>query len=234
MQPHALPRASSRGSCDEGTDGTPLPHRRITRSPTVAVLAGDPLTQQGVVAYLRSRPQVDVLEREDSARADMLVVLDTDVTSTTLAEIRSEAQGSANAEMRIVLVANSITERQLKDVIGHRLVGFLPRRQTGMQQILAAVLDGWAGNARLPAALVRNLIEDLRVLQGAGASPVGFTEREIDIVRLLAEGWTTEEIAEKLGYSERTIKNALHSLNVRLGLRNRAHAVGHGARLGIL
>ncbi|MEV6181066.1 LuxR C-terminal-related transcriptional regulator [Streptomyces sp. NPDC052015] len=132
--------------------------------------------------------------------------------------------------MGIVLVANSITERQLTDRVGHRLVGFLPRRQTGMPQILAAVLDGWAGHALLPAALVRSLIEDLRVLQADEASPVGFTEREISIVRLLAEGWTTEEIADKLGYSERTIKNTLHSLNVRLGLRNRAHAVGYGAR----
>ncbi|MFI9542831.1 LuxR C-terminal-related transcriptional regulator [Streptomyces sp. NPDC052016] len=234
MEPHVLPRTTMRASRVEGSDSPPFNDRRITRSPTVAIMASDPITQQGVVAYLRSRPQVEVLDCDHSAQADMVVILDTDVTSATLAGIRREAQKSANREMRIVLVANSITERQLTDMVGHRLVGFLPRRQTGMPQILAAVLDGWAGHALLPAALVRSLIEDLRVLQADEASPVGFTEREISIVRLLAEGWTTEEIADKLGYSERTIKNTLHSLNVRLGLRNRAHAVGYGARLGIL
>ncbi|MFF8096855.1 LuxR C-terminal-related transcriptional regulator [Streptomyces sp. NPDC016675] len=71
-------------------------------------------------------------------------------------------------------------------------------------------------------------------LHTAHTPALTLTEREIDIVRLLAEGWTTEEIAHKLGYSDRTIKDAIHSLNSRLGLRNRAHAVGYGAQLGIL
>ncbi|MBZ9640906.1 response regulator transcription factor [Streptomyces sp. PSKA30] len=141
---------------------------------------------------------------------------------------------TTNPDMRIVLVANSITETQLTGAISHRLVSFLPRRQTEMQHILAVIMSSRAGHAHLPAALVRKLVEGLRVLQSSCSSEFALTEREIDIVRLLAEGWTTQQIAEKLSYSERTIKNAIHGLLTRLGLRNRAHAVGYGARLGIL
>ncbi|MFD0059009.1 response regulator transcription factor [Streptomyces sp. NPDC127168] len=201
---------------------------------TVAVRASDPVTQQGVSAYLSTHPQIDLLEGDDRFRSDMTVILDTDVTAATLAEIRRETQQSTNPDMRVILVANSITGSQLSGAIACRLVGFLPRRQAGMQHILSAVLGGRAGHAHLPVSLVRGLVEDLRALQSSGVSAFALTEREIDIVRLLAEGWTTQEIAGKLSYSERTIKHAIHSLNTRLGLRNRAHAVGYGARLGIL
>ncbi|MEV1066436.1 response regulator transcription factor [Streptomyces sp. NPDC050263] len=206
----------------------------VERPPTVAVRAGDPVTREGVIGYLRSRPQVEVLGVEEQPRADVLVILADDVISTTLAGIKSAALEATNPEMRIVLVANSITEIQLTGAISHGLVSFLPRRQTEMHHILAAILSSRANHAYLPATLVRRLVEAMRILQSSGAPKFALTEREIDIIRLLSEGWTTEQIADKLGYSDRTIKNSLHTMLTRLGLRNRAHAVGYGARLGIL
>ncbi|SDZ07167.1 regulatory protein, luxR family [Saccharopolyspora shandongensis] len=60
------------------------------------------------------------------------------------------------------------------------------------------------------------------------------TEREVDVLRLMADGWCTAEIAGGLGYSERTVKNALSSVTSRLKLRNRAHAVAYALRAGII
>jgi DNA-binding NarL/FixJ family response regulator len=54
------------------------------------------------------------------------------------------------------------------------------------------------------------------------------------VLRLLAEGLDTAEIAGKLAYSERTVKNILHEMLTRLGLRNRMHAVPHGLRNGLI
>jgi DNA-binding CsgD family transcriptional regulator len=68
----------------------------------------------------------------------------------------------------------------------------------------------------------------------AGLITSGLSERETDVIRLVAEGLDTREIAAKLCYSERTIKNALHGLMVRLQLRNRAHPVTFAAREGYL
>jgi DNA-binding CsgD family transcriptional regulator len=56
----------------------------------------------------------------------------------------------------------------------------------------------------------------------------------VEVLRLLADGLDTVEIADRLNYSERTIKNVLHAMMTRLNLRNRSHAVAFGLRCGAL
>lgn len=204
------------------------------RPPRVGILASDPFTCEGVTQYLRAEPQVEVLSVGEHPKADVTVMLADEVTTATLAAIRKASLESVKPEMRIILVANGVSEAQLTGAIKHRVVSFLPRQQTEMRHILSAVLNAWAGRAHLPSAMIRTLIENLRVLQSSESQQIGLTGREIDIVVLLAEGWTTAEIAEKLSYSERTIKNCLHGLLARLDLRSRAHAVGYAARLGVI
>jgi len=51
---------------------------------------------------------------------------------------------------------------------------------------------------------------------------------------LLADGYSTAEIARELAYSERTIKNSIHDLTTRLQLRNRSHAVAFAVRQGLI
>jgi DNA-binding NarL/FixJ family response regulator len=58
--------------------------------------------------------------------------------------------------------------------------------------------------------------------------------REVDVLRLVAEGYDTAEIARTLSYSERTIKKVLHEMTMRLQLRNRSHAVAYALRAGLI
>src|SRR4051794_12461260 len=71
---------------------------------------------------------------------------------------------------------------------------------------------------------------------GAVVGPVEqqLTPREFDVLRLLADGATTRDIAELLNYSERTVKNIVHDLLVKLRTRTRAHAVAVAARRGVI
>lgn len=54
------------------------------------------------------------------------------------------------------------------------------------------------------------------------------------VLRLLAEGGSTADIAEGLAYSESTIKNVIHDLVSQMGARNRAHAVAMAIRAGVI
>jgi DNA-binding NarL/FixJ family response regulator len=95
------------------------------------------------------------------------------------------------------------------------------------------------GAGDLPADLLGGLLDQVGRARRCGAAPAGLitsglSERETDVIRLVAEGLDTREIASKLCYSERTIKNVLHGLMSRLQLRNRAHAVAFAAREGYL
>ena len=60
------------------------------------------------------------------------------------------------------------------------------------------------------------------------------TPREIDVLRLMADGLDTNEIAGELCYSERTVKNVIYGVTHRLKLRNRSHAVAYALRTGMI
>jgi DNA-binding CsgD family transcriptional regulator len=72
------------------------------------------------------------------------------------------------------------------------------------------------------------------VLSPRGLTFTGLTDREIKVLRLIAEGHDTSEIAQQLSYSQRTVKNVLHDVTTRLQLRNRSHAVAYAVREGLI
>lgn len=62
--------------------------------------------------------------------------------------------------------------------------------------------------------------------------PPALRPRERDVLILVADGHSTREVARRLCYSERTIKNILQDLTTRFGLRNRTQAVAWALRNG--
>lgn len=60
------------------------------------------------------------------------------------------------------------------------------------------------------------------------------TKREFDVLRRLADGDSTRDIAQRLNYSERTVKNIVHDLLAKLNCRTRAQAVALAARQGVI
>jgi DNA-binding NarL/FixJ family response regulator len=60
------------------------------------------------------------------------------------------------------------------------------------------------------------------------------TGRETAVLRLIAEGLGTAEVAEQLCYSTRTVKSVIHEVTRRLHLRNRTHAVAYAIRLRLI
>ena len=91
----------------------------------------------------------------------------------------------------------------------------------------------------MPPDLLGRLLEQVgrlqrQVLAPRGLAFSGLTPRETEVLRLVAEGHDTSEIASRMCYSERTVKNVLHDLTTRLQLRNRAHAVAYAMREGLI
>jgi DNA-binding NarL/FixJ family response regulator len=69
---------------------------------------------------------------------------------------------------------------------------------------------------------------------GSGGGGRHLTRRELDVLSLLADGDTTREIAQRLSYSERTVKNIVHDVRAKLKGRTRAHAVALASRRGLI
>ncbi|BCB75784.1 response regulator transcription factor [Phytohabitans flavus] len=205
----------------------------------VAVLAGDQLTRDGLVAGLASHPAVEVYlgERQRSARV-LLVVAD-QVSEEVLGGIERFGRSARHRDLGVVVVANEIREHHVMRAVELGLAGLLHRRDAGFEQITRAVVAAASGRAELPAAVTRRLLEQLRTVQRdvlgpRGLTVSGFTERELEVLRLLADGLDTGEVALKLNYSQRTVKNIIYGVMTRFGLRNRTHAVAYAIRSGAL
>jgi len=206
---------------------------------TVAVLADDRLTGRGAVAVLRTQPGLRVLPTEQQHQAEVVVILVDRVTDRTLAWMQSELAAADGSIPRFILVGDGVREHHGLRAASHGLITVLSRREADFERIAQAVRDGYEGRPESPAVELGRLITLIRsvrldVLTPDAPSPRDFETRELDVLRLLAEGWETGDIAVRLSFSERTVKNIIHGLLTRLGLHNRTHAVSFALRNDLL
>jgi DNA-binding NarL/FixJ family response regulator len=204
----------------------------------VAVLAGDPVTGQGAAAFLSSCPGVKVLTADRQHEAEVVLVLVTQVTEETL-EWMEQAAARARRELRFVLVGDGVREQHLLRAVTCGLVSVIPRQDADFDRILRAIDAVREDRLEVPDVAVGWLVNQMRAIQQdvlapLGVTPAGLEARETEVLRLLAEGLGTPEIAAALNYSDRTVKNIIHGVLTRCGLRNRAHAVAFALRSGAI
>ncbi|MFI0815889.1 LuxR C-terminal-related transcriptional regulator [Streptomyces sp. NPDC021098] len=198
----------------------------------VAVQAADPVSRAGAVELIRHQPDVEVNPRGD---ASVTVLLVESVDEETLGTLRRLVRSGT----RVVLVAHALREAEMLTVVECGVSAVLWRHEATGERLSRVARSAHRGDGDLPPDLVGRLLERLGQLQrsasqGTAAPATGLTAREVDVLRLVAEGLETREIATKMAYSERTVKSVLHDMMTRQLLRNRAHAVAYALREGYI
>jgi DNA-binding NarL/FixJ family response regulator len=200
------------------------------------VYANDPVSQAGIRAQLRPRPEIQIIEEADFDAAQVAVVLAEEVDESIARVIRAVQR---NGCPRVVAVVTRLDDGGLFSALEAGACGLLRREEATTERLVQVVQAAAQGDGSVPPDLLGRLLNQIgnlqrQVLAPRGITMSGLTEREIDVLRLVAEGWDTAEIAGRLAYSERTIKNIIHDLIVRLSLRNRTHAVAYAVREGLI
>ena len=200
----------------------------------ICVCARDPISHAGVASQLRPRPEVTLLEAGDE-RATVAVVVADSVDEETVQVLRSQQRGSCQS----VLVVTHIDDTGLAAAVEAGVAGLVRRAEATAERLAKAVCAAARGEGSVPPDLLGRLLTQVGKLHRQFLNPRGLTlngmsTREIDILRLIAEGLDTAEIAVTLSYSERTVKNALHDITSRLQLRNRSHAVAYALKQGLI
>ena len=184
------------------------------------------------------RAAVDVVLVEDAALDDAgvaLVVAD-EVDAHTTRSVRGLRRRGVE---RIVLLVTRLDDKGLLGAIEAGVAGVIRRSEATPQNLLTAIRSVAAGEGTLPPDLLSRLLQQVGTLQRQVLTPrgltfSGLTERELSVLRLLADGHDTAEVGKQLFYSERTVKNIVHDLTSRLALRNRTHAVAYALREGLI
>jgi DNA-binding NarL/FixJ family response regulator len=198
------------------------------------VHARDPISQAGVVAQLRMQPEIKIVE---TAPQSAVAVMITDVVDeSTTRELRSLRK---DGHPRLMLVATTIDDAALVAAAEAGVAGLLRRGDASADTMVRTIVKVASGNGEVPADLLGRLLEQVgrlqrQVLAPRGLTFTGLTPRETEVLRLVADGLDTSEIASRMCYSERTVKNVLHDLTTRLQLKNRTHAVAYAVREGLI
>jgi DNA-binding NarL/FixJ family response regulator len=202
----------------------------------VVLQAADPLSLAGLANHLECRSDVTILRSEQWAEADVAVVATDRLRPDVVTAMRRAASETATP---VVLVIGEITESELLTAVECRVVAVVPRVGVTGERLMQSVAAVAAGGGVMPPNLVGELVKHVERLQREvltpnGLSASGLTPREIDVLSLMADGLDTAEIAGKLCYSERTVKNVIYGVTHRLSLRSRSHAVAYAMRAGVI
>jgi DNA-binding NarL/FixJ family response regulator len=205
----------------------------------VAVVAADPVSAVGIETQLRRHGDLLVVDLVSTTPAPVVVVVVADAVDADVAAELRRLTSSASGQLRAVVVATDLDDAAILSAVEAGAAAILRRRETDADRLADAVRKAASGQGELAPDLLGRLLEQVsrlqhHVLSPRGVLPNGFTQRELDVLRLLAEGSDTAEIAERLCYSERTVKNVIHDVTTRLQLKNRSHAVAFAVRQGLV
>jgi DNA-binding NarL/FixJ family response regulator len=203
---------------------------------SVSVCAADPLSRAGIVSQLRKAQGFHVVPESEVTDDVVGLVVGDELDADVVAAMRSLR---GRGVRRVVLLVSRVDDRSLLAAAEAGATGVVRRSDATAGNLAAALRSAAAGEGTLPPDLLGRLLRQVGQLQRQVLSPrgltfSGLTEREASVVRLLADGFDTAEIANRLFYSERTVKNIIHDITSRLELRNRTHAVAYAIREGLI
>ena len=225
----------------------------VTRAGLEAILARDPAL---IVVGNADASTPDTLAAEVAAHDPEVVLLELPsmADEESMNNVQMLIGGTADAGMAdigVVVLTDDASPGRLIDALHHGVRGLLPRGATA-NEILAAVTSAAAGLVCLPPEWLAVLHDDAALTPsspqrtGDGASLVGtvqprsgsatppLTPRELDVLRLIAEGLANKQIAARLGISDHTVKFHIGSVFAKLEASTRAEAVAIGARRGLI
>jgi DNA-binding NarL/FixJ family response regulator len=208
---------------------------RPSRIP-VHVSAADPLSRAGTIAQLRSSADVVLADENHLEDGGVALVVADEVDAEATRSIRAlRRQGFG----RIALLVGRLDDKGLLAAVEAGVGGVIRRSDATPGNLVSAIRSVAAGDGLLPPDLLARLLDQVgqlqrQVLAPRGLTFSGLTERELSVLRLLADGFDTAEVGRELYYSERTVKNIIHDVTSRLELRNRTHDVAYALREGLI
>jgi DNA-binding NarL/FixJ family response regulator len=214
---------------------------------TIGIVVADDheVVRAGFAAMLDTQPDFTVLgTAADGAEAVRVcrqarpdvVLMDVRMPGTDGIEATRQLAGSHGP--RILILTTFDLDQYVYDALCAGASGFLLKDVTA-ERLFDAVRVVAAGDALLAPGVTRRLISEFARLrpradaQSAGLL-AGLTPRETQVLRLVAEGLTNQEIADRLVVTEETVKTHVSRILSKLGLRDRTQAVVTAYETGLV
>ncbi|MEU9308427.1 response regulator transcription factor [Streptomyces sp. NPDC048256] len=208
-----------------------MPRQAVGETVRVAIHAPAPLVRAGLAGFVALDPRLHELPRDRIGEADAIVVA-VDVADASALDLLHRLCDKPGARFLVVVGKKWRADLSAAQKRGVRAVVWW---DFCSPDVFARSVRAVAGSEEtpLPSPLAPERTEHHVVASRSRAEP-RLNAREVDVLRLIAEGKQCDEIAIELSYSERTVRYILYGAMKRLRTRNRAHAVSHAIRAGLI
>lgn len=207
--------------------------------PIRLVIADDHgVVRQGLRMYLSADPELEIVgEAGDGLQAIELVrrlcpdVVLMDLLMPGIDGIKAtRAIREQMPETEVVALTSVLEDRAIIEAIKAGAIGYL-LKDTEASELCRAIKAAAAGRVQLSPAVAARLVQEVR-MPDAGAEVL--TDRETDVLRLIARGQTNKEIAQTLVVSEQTVKAHVSHILGKLSLPSRTQAALFAIRVGLV
>lgn len=196
------------------------------------------VVREGIRWMLEDEPDVEIVGEADSGRAllELVTTLEADIV---LLDVRMpgmtglEALGllqKSHPEVRVIILSMHDEPAYVRRAIELGAAGYL-LKSTDREELVSALNEVAAGGAYIQRTVAGTLMDTLAGRKRADAT---LSDRERQILELVATGYENKQISAELGISEATVKTHLKSVFARLDVASRAEAVAVGLRLGLI
>lgn len=138
---------------------------------------------------------------------------------------------TAHGDTKIVVLTGSPSDHVLLAAVEAGVAGFLAK-SGGLSDVLSAVRQAAAGESVISSALLGRLLP--LVTRRSAGSGAELSAREREVVRLVAEGLSNAQIAERLSLSTHTVRNHVSSLSRKLGAHSKLEVLSIALREGLV
>src|SRR5437899_3768802 len=188
--------------------------RFLGRDPELTVVGEAPDGAEAVELSRQLRPDVVLMDL-------LMPVMD---GIAAISAIRSELP-----ETEVIALTSVLEDASVVGAVRAGAIGYL-LKNTESDELCRAIKAAAAGQVQLSPQAAARLMREVR----SPESPEALTERETDVLRLLAEGKANKEIAQVLSIGEKTVKTHVSNILAKLGVQSRTAAALYAARIGMV
>jgi len=211
----------------------------MSESIRILIVDDHQLVRQGFMALLSVKPGVEVvgqakngveaIELAQSLVPD-IILMDLLMPEKNGIEATREIKAN-NPDARILIITSFAEDENVYQAIKAGALGYL-LKDSSPQDLMQAIHDVCHGKMSLHPDIALKLIEELNRPTQKPNTEEPLTEREVEVLKLVAKGYSNQEIAEKLVVSERTIGAHVSNILSKLHLANRTQAALYALREG--
>lgn len=188
------------------------------------------LTEPDIELVGEASNGIEAVQKVLSFQPDV-VLLDLHMPEKSGVEAITEIKG-AIPEARILVLTSFAADEDVFPAIKAGALGYL-LKDSSPKELLKAIWDVYEGRLSLDPTVAQKVMQELRKPPAEPLTEEPLTQREVEILKLVAEGLTNQEIANRLVVSERTVRAHVSNILSKLHLANRTQAALYALREGI-